>query len=168
MKPIPTLYSTLISALKSIPRSGKPVATVPNVDINRYMGRWYEIASYPQWFEKGLSRVSALYRLKGSNVEVINSGYKNGQMKRARGIAKVIDATNSKLKVSFFMPFFAQYWIVDLADDYSWVVVSNANRSTLWIMCRQKAMPQPIYRAILNNLQAAGFDVSKLVIMSQQ
>lgn len=142
--------------------------TVPEVDIQRYMGRWYEIASYPQWFEKGLTCVSARYTLKEEYVEVFNSGYKNGKLKEAHGIARVVEGSGgAKLKVSFFRPFYGKYWIVDLAEDYLWVVVSNPNRSTLWILCRTQTMDADLYQTILAKLKANGFDTSKLVIMKQ-
>lgn len=168
MKAVSIFYSALLSFFQSMsPKSGD-VQTVSFVDIERYMGRWYEIASYPQWFEKGLTSVSALYTLREDHVEVLNSGYKNGKLKEAHGIAKVTEGSGgAKLKVSFFRPFYGKYWIINLADDYSWVVVSNPNRSTLWIMCREKTMDATLYQSILVQLKAEGFDVSKLVRMNQ-
>ena len=144
------------------------VKTVSFVDLERYMGRWYEIASFPQWFEKDMTGVSALYTLRQGYVEVLNSGYKNGILKEAHGRAKVIKGSgNAKLKVSFQRPFYGKYWIVDLDKDYSWVVVSNPRRSTLWILSRSKTMDATLYQSILNNLTINGFDVSKLVKMEQ-
>lgn len=168
MKSTSIFYSALLSFFKSMrPRSGN-VKTVPEVDINRYMGRWYEISSYPQWYEKGLSGVSAFYTLKKDYVEVCNSGYKNGKIQEAHGIARIVEGSaGAKLKVSFFRPFYGKYWIVDLAKDYSWVVVSNPNRSTLWIMCRTKTMDMSLYQTILGKLKTGGFDISKLVVMKQ-
>lgn len=144
------------------------VKTVSQVDTQRYMGYWYEIASYPQWFEKGVTSVSARYTLKEKYVEVLNSGYKNGRLKEAHGIARVVEGSGgAKLKVSFFRPFYGKYWIIDLADDYLWVVVSNPVRSTLWILCRTKTMDSTLYQAILTKLEANDFDISKLIIMKQ-
>lgn len=141
------------------------VKTVPYVDVNRYMGTWYEIASYPQWFEKGMTDVSAVYTLKKDYVEVLNSGIKDGKRKEAKGKAKVVkDSGNAKLKVTFFWPFYGEYWIVDLADDYSWVVVSNSKRSTLWILAREKTMPSELYDSICDRLKADGFNLEKLVV----
>lgn len=141
------------------------VKTVPYVDVNRYMGTWYEIASYPQWFEKGMTDVCAVYTLKKDYVEVLNSGIKDGKRKEAKGKAKVVkDSGNAKLKVTFFWPFYGEYWIVDLADDYSWVVVSNSKRSTLWILAREKTMPSELYDSICDRLKADGFNLEKLVV----
>lgn len=111
--------------------------------------------------------MSALYTLKGDYVEVLNSGYKNGKLQEAHGVARVVeDSAGAKLKVSFFRPFYGKYWIIDLAEDYSWVVVSNPNRSTLWIMCRTKTMDMTQYQTILGKLKTSGFDISKLFVMS--
>lgn len=168
MKAFSFFYSALLSFFKSMhPKDGN-VKTVPAVDVKRYMGRWYEIASYPQWFEKGLTGVSALYTLKEDHVEVINSGYKNGKLQEAHAIARVVEGSGcAKLKVSFFRPFYGKYWIVDLAEDYSWVVVSNPYRSTLWIMCRTKTIDMALYQTILGKLKTSGFDISKLIVMKQ-
>lgn len=169
MNAISVFYAAILSLFQSIISENKPVNTVPYVDLNRYMGRWYEIASYPQWFEKGLTGVSALYTLKDGCVEVFNSGYKNGELQKVRGIARVVeDSGNAKLRVSFFRPFYGKYWIINLADDYSWVVVSNPKRSTLWILCRTKTMNTTQYQTILAKLKTEGFDISKLVMMKQE
>lgn len=142
------------------------VQTVPYVDLERYMGLWYEIASYPKWFEKGLTDVSAYYAIDGNSVNVINSGYKNGKLKRANGRAAVVEGWgNARLKVSFFRPFYGKYWVVDLAPDYSWAVVSHPRRSSLWILCRTKTMDEACYESILNRLASNGFDTSLLVRM---
>lgn len=145
------------------------VTTVPEVDLNRYMGRWYEISSYPQWFEKGMTDVSAYYTLREGYVEVVNSGNKDGERKEALGRAKVIPGYgNARLKVSFFRPFYGKYWIVDLAADYSWAVVSNPKRSALWVLSRTPAMDSTLYQLILNRLSDQGFDTSRLRLMQHQ
>ena len=103
--------------------------TVPHVDLTRYLGRWYEIARYPTRFEKDCaSDVTATYtQLSGGKVEVLNECRKaDGQVKRSKGTAGVVDKrTNAKLKVTFFWPFSGNYWIIDLAPDYSYAVVGN-------------------------------------------
>lgn len=137
--------------------------SVEVVNLNKYMGRWYEISSYPQWFEKGLTDVSALYTPKNGYVEVINSGKKNGKYKQVKGRAKAIKGyCNSRLKVSFWRPFYGSYWIVDLSEDYSWSVVSNSKRTTLWILSREKTMDEKLYRSIVDRLSMNGYDISKL------
>lgn len=150
-------------------RAQSKVETVSEVDLYRYQGRWYEIASYPQWFEKGMTNVSAFYSIKDDYVEVLNSGIKNGVRKETRGKAKVVKGTgNAKLKVTFCWPFSSQYWIVDLDPDYTWVVVSNHKRTTLWIMSRIPVMDEALYYAICRRLEENGFDVGQLVRMKQE
>lgn len=133
------------------------------VDVNRYMGLWYEITAYPEWFEKRMTDISAHYTLKDGYVEVLNSGYRNGVRKEAKGRAVVVKNSGNKLlKVSFFRPFYGKYLIVNLADDYSWVVVSNPKHKTLWILSRTKTMDIDLYNNILVWLKENHFDVSKL------
>lgn len=162
-----TFYSALVSFFKSLSPGRGDVKCVASVDLQRYMGCWYEISSYPQWFERGLTDVSAQYTAKDGYVEVVNSGYRNGKKQEAHGRAKVVEGSSgAKLKISFLRPFYGKYWIVELADDYSWVVVSNPNRSTLWVLCREKTMDGTLYQSILERLKKGGFDTSKLVEMT--
>lgn len=165
----PNLFPAILLFCCTSNISADKVKTVPFVDLERYMGRWYEIASFPQWFEKDMTGVSALYTLREGYVEVLNSGYKNGILKEAHGRAKVIKGSgNARLKVSFQRPFYGKYWIIDLAPDYSWVVISNPKRSTLWILSRNKTMDTTLYQSILDNLAGNGFDTTRLVKMKQE
>lgn len=135
--------------------------TVQNLDLARYMGPWYEIAAYPQWFERGLTHVRALYTLENGRVRVENSGLRQGKLKRAVGKARTTGETG-KLKVSFFGPFYAPYWVIDLAEDYAWAVVSNPKGSTLWILCRTPQIDPTTYGAITQRLVDRGFDLQRL------
>ena len=137
------------------------LSTVDSLDLNRYMGRWYEIAAYPQWFERDMTHVRATYTLEKEFVRVENSGVRRGRTKTAVGKAKVVEAP-SKLKVSFFGPFYAPYWVVGLADDYSWAVVSDPRQKTLWILSRTPRMDSALYETITERLAAQGFDLNKL------
>lgn len=150
-------------------KSDQPVETVSEVDIYNYQGLWYEIASYPKWFEKGLVRVSAQYTLKKNYVEVLNCGYKGGVRKEVYGKAKVVKGSgNAKLNVSFFWPFSGKYWIIDLDTDYTWAVVSNPRRSSLWILSRSPVMDEKLYADICDRLESRGFDLSRLAMMPQE
>lgn len=144
----------------------KTLETVKKVDIQRYMGKWYEIASFPQRFQKGCTCTTAEYELmKNGKVKVLNSCYleEKEKMKTAEGKAWVTDeTTNAKLKVQFFWPFSGKYWIIDLADDYSYAVVGHPNRDYLWILSRSPQMPEQTYKAIVDRVAAKGFDTSKL------
>jgi len=145
-----------------------PLDTVARVDLSRYAGTWYEIASFPQRFQRGCTATTATYTLReDGDVDVLNrcrKGSLDGEEKSALGRARVVDrATNAKLRVSFFRPFWGDYWIIDLADDYSYAVVGHPGRDYLWILARTPAMTDGTYRSILAGLQAQGYETSRLV-----
>ncbi|MBU6375269.1 MAG: lipocalin family protein [Bdellovibrionales bacterium] len=155
------------------PKHPKPeLATVPFVDLNRYLGRWYEISSFPQKFAKGCTGTRATYTLNhDGSVAVLNECNLNsldGKLKQAKGKAVVVDReSNSKLKVSFFWPFYGDYWIVDLGANYEYAVVGAPDRDYLWILSRTTSMNETTYNEILERLTAKGFDVSRLEKMVQ-
>jgi apolipoprotein D and lipocalin family protein len=143
--------------------------TVAHVDLNRYSGTWYEIASYLQSFERGCSNVKATYTLKGDYVEVHNEAIKNGKKKENIGKAFVVaNSGNAKLKVQFFWPFKGEYWIIGLADDYSWAIVSSPKLKTLWILSRTPKMEEGLYRSLVESLVKRGFEEGKIVKMVQE
>jgi apolipoprotein D and lipocalin family protein len=147
--------------------------TVDHVDVKRYMGTWYEIAKFPQRFQKGLVGVTATYSLlPNGKVRVINSGYKedfNGKLKTAKGKAWVVDtATNAKLKVSFFWPFSGNYWILELGKDYEYAIIGEESHNYLWILSRTPQMDKTVYNELLRRVQEKGFDISKLETTPQK
>lgn len=145
------------------------VKTVDSVDLKRYSGTWYEIASYLQSFERGCSNVKATYTLKGNFVEVHNEAIKNGKKKENLGKAFVVENSgNAKLKVQFFWPFKGDYWIIGLADDYSWAIVSSPKLKTLWILSRTPKMEDGLYKSIIESLVKRGFEEDKIVKMEQE
>jgi apolipoprotein D and lipocalin family protein len=145
--------------------------TVEKVDLQKYTGRWYEIARFEHYFEKGCKNVTATYKLKeDGNIKVINTCMmiEDNDKKEATGVAYAVDNTNSKLKVSFFRPFYGDYWILDLADDYSHALVGSPSRELLWILSRTKTMNQQTKNKILEKLPKLGFDKSKFVWTIQE
>lgn len=147
-------------------------ATVQNFEIGRYLGRWYEIARYPHSFEKDLVGVTATYTLKGDGkIEVINQGRLktlDGETKIAVGKAKLTGVTG-KLKVSFFLFFYAEYNILELDEkEYQWALVGSSTPGYLWILSRKAEMPEELYREILNKARMRGYDVAKLYRVPQQ
>jgi apolipoprotein D and lipocalin family protein len=145
----------------SVPQPAKAV------EVSRYLGRWYEIARYEQAFQKDCEGVTADYSLRDDGkIRVLNScfvGSLDGKPKTATGKAKVVDsATNAKLKVSFFGPFYGDYWVLDHADDYSWSIVGEPSGRYLWILHRS---PNPGPQTI-NELRARaenmGYDMKLL------
>jgi apolipoprotein D and lipocalin family protein len=159
-----TLFSTLIMTTLS---NAQPVQTVPYVDVNKYAGKWYEIASYPQRFQKGCHCTTAEYTVTDKGYLIVenrcNKGSIHGKESYIKGKAFVEENTgNAKLKVQFFFPFKGKYWIIDLAPDYSFAVVSHPNRKYLWILSRTPKMSDIVYSQILTGLKEKGFDLSKL------
>jgi apolipoprotein D and lipocalin family protein len=145
-----------------------PLPTVAHVDLSRYLGTWYEIANFPQSFQRGCTATTATYTLRADgDIDVLNrcrKGAVDGEEKSALGRARVVDrATNAKLEVSFFRPFWGDYWIIDLSDDYSYAVVGHPGRDYLWILARTPTMTEATYQSIVTRLQAQGYEASRLV-----
>lgn len=165
-----TLVTLLLGIFTYTCSAQQALETVSFVDVKRYMGTWYEISSFPQHFQKGCNCTEANYSLNADNtVDVSNKCIKNGKLKTATAKAKVKDTkTNAKLSVQFAWPFKGKYWIIDLADDYSYAVVSHPNRKYLWILSRTKTMDDKLYAKLVERCKAKGFDVSKLRRTFQQ
>ena len=148
-----------------------PLQTVEKVDLERYLGTWYEIARYEHFFEKDCKNVSANYSIMNEEtIKVINKCTKiqTNEKKEALGRAYAIDETNSKLKVSFFRPFYGDYWVLILDENYEYAVVGTPNREYLWILARDKKLPLKIQNDILEKLPSLGFDISKLLWTMQE
>ncbi len=144
-----------------------PLKTVDRVDLNRYLGRWHEIASFPQWFQKNCVASRATYTLrKDGDIDVLNECQEktlDGKLKDAKGKAWVIDSkSNAKLKVRFFWPFSGDYWIIDLDPDYQYAVVGHPNRNYLWILNRTPTMDSAIYNQIIERLKKQNYDIDRL------
>jgi len=155
------------SCVNSAKTQSSAIKTVDKVDLERYMGKWYEIARFPHSFEKGLVGVSATYSLKkNGKVEVINQGFKGsltGKMKRAKGFAKVPDPNvPGRLMVYFFWPFGGEYLILDLDENYQYVLVGSSSKNYLWILSRLTKMDDTTYNILINKAESLGFDTSKL------
>lgn len=177
MKKVYFLYLTILSILLlncsfSTQTQSNTMKTVEKVDLVRYMGTWYEIARFPQSFEKGLAGVTATYSLKkNGKVQVLNQGYKDsltGKLKRAKGFAKVPDPNvPGRLMVYFFWPFGGEYLILDLDENYQYVLVGDSTKKYLWILCRTPKMDEAIYNNLVKKAEALGFDTSKLIKVLQ-
>jgi len=142
---------------------------VGHVDLQRYLGRWFEVARLPAGFEKDCSDVTATYDLnKDGSVSVLNECARDGKVKRAKGKAKIVDqATGAKLKVTFFWPFYGDYWIIKLGKDYEYSVVGSPSRSYLWILSRTPQMPDALYAELVEFAKSKGFPVERLIKTSQ-
>ena len=144
-----------------------PLQTVAEVELPRYLGTWYEIASFPQSFQEGCTGTTATYSLRDDGeIDVVNrcrKGSLDGAEDSAEGRARVVDkSTNAKLEVSFFRPFWGDYWIIDLGADYEYAVVGHPGRDYLWILSRSPTMEKPVYDGILERLRSKGYQLERL------
>lgn len=151
----------------------KPLTTVHFVDLNRYAGQWYEIARYPNSFQKGCVGSRATYTLRDDGrLTVVNECYDKsftGKLRSARGKAWTVDnGTNARLKVSFFWPFTGDYWIIDLGREYEYAVIGHPERKYLWILSRSPEMAEEEYHSILLRLQRQDYDTTKLIRTEQE
>ncbi len=145
-----------------------PLQTVPKVELERYLGTWYEIASFPQSFQKGCTATTATYALRDDgDIDVLNRcrlERVDGEEKVAKGLARVVDKeTNAKLEVSFFRPFWGAYWVIQLEPEYRYAVVGHPGRDYLWILSRTPTLEAAEYEGIVAGLTAVGYEVQRLV-----
>jgi len=138
---------------------------VPHVELEKYLGKWYEIAHLPAKFQEGCDETTATYTLlKDGTISVLNQSIKDGKMKQAKGKAKVVDKdSNAKLKVTFFWPFYGDYWIIKLGNNYDYSVVGTPNRKYLWILSRTPQMDDKLYSQLIEYAKSKGFEVNKLI-----
>lgn len=147
-------------------RSGHVPETVSRVDVARYCGTWYEIASIPVRRQRGCSGTKAEYSLApgGGSVLVRNSCRRDRREVSVRATAVPVPGSgNAKLIVTFFRFFKGDYWIVGLADDYSWAIVTNPDRSRCWILSRTPYPDAARYAELLETAARQGIDASKLI-----
>ena len=138
---------------------------VLHVELEKYLGKWYEIARLPFRFEDGCTDVTATYSLsKDGNVSVLNECLKDGKLKQTKGKAKVVDKnTGAKLKVTFFWPFSADYWIINLGENYDYAIVGSPSRKYLWILSRTPQMDEKLFFQLVESIKSKGFNVEKLI-----
>ncbi len=143
---------------------------VPHVELKKYLGKWYEIAHLPARFQEGCTDTTATYTLnEDGSISVLNECRKSGKVKQAKGKAKVVDKdSGAKLKVTFFWPFYADYWIINLGKDYDYAVVGTPNRKYLWILSRTPQMDDKLFSQLIESVKSKGFDVNNLIKTSHK
>ncbi|MBB2148172.1 lipocalin family protein [Pedobacter gandavensis] len=169
---IPTILTiaaiVVLSSCASMPKKAKPVA---NFEVKRYLGTWYEIARFDFRFEKDMDNTIAQYSLdENGNVKVLNSGYnyKKKEWKSANGIAKFRGDKNiAALKVSFFGPFYAGYNVLAIDSNYQYALIAGKNLDYLWILSREKSIPDDVKNNYLKIARDLGYDTSKLIWVKQ-
>lgn len=158
---------TFLIGCTAVPDGIEPVT---DFDKERYLGTWYEIARLDHSFERGLSQVTAEYRLNDDgSIRVINRGYDaaSGEWKEARGRAVFVGDSNvGHLKVSFFRPFYASYVVFELdQDDYAYAYVTGYNRNYLWLLSRTPEVSADALEQFRNRAEAEGFDLEELIVV---
>jgi apolipoprotein D and lipocalin family protein len=162
MRPFSCFACLGIALMMTACTSSRPsLPTVQAVDLDRYVGTWYEIARLPNFFQsKCASDTRATYRPDGKDVEVVNQcRTESGTVEQIRGVAKVVEGSQgAKLRVSFFRPIYGDYWILDLDPDYRWVLVGEPSRKYAWILARSPNLDGATREALLARAAALGFD----------
>ncbi len=166
------VYCCLLSLCFSVLASQNTLPLVAsNVDLERYMGTWYEVASFPNFFQRGCRCSQAHYQLDGQYVRVLNQCYqgKHNQLKRAKAKAwQAKGGHSSQLKVQFFWPFRADYWILYVSPNYQEAIVGSPSRRYLWFLSRTKKISQKRYQYLVSIAEKQGYDVKKLHITDQK
>jgi apolipoprotein D and lipocalin family protein len=137
-----------------------PLPTVANVDLARYAGQWYEAASLPNRFQaQCVADTQARYRPSGDDIEVTNRCRRaDGSVEAVTGVAKVVEGSaNAKLRVSFFRPFYGDYWVLALAPDYRWALVGEPSRRFGWVLSRTPQIAPADLEAALARAETLGF-----------
>jgi apolipoprotein D and lipocalin family protein len=164
------LFGSVINLFScvSIPKGAKAIQPF---DQAKYLGTWYEIARFDFKFEKNLDNVTATYSLnEDGSIKVDNKGhdYVNDKWKQSTGKAKFVGANNiARLKVSFFGPFYAGYNVIALDDQYRYALIAGNNLDYLWILSREKTIPETVKADYLQKATSLGYDTSRLVWTKQ-
>lgn len=170
MKKLSLLLTLLLTGCMGIPEHVKPV---DSFNVQRYLGKWYEIARLDHSFERGLSRVSAEYSLReDGGLKVVNRGYsaKDNKWKEAVGKAYFVEEANKGyLKVSFFGPFYGSYVIIDLdQEQYQYSLLCGPDKSYLWLLSRTPTMQEEVKKRLIAQAAALGFDTRSLIYVSHE
>lgn len=158
------LLSIIFTGLISC-SSPEPLSTVEEVDLNRYTGVWYEIARLPISQEEGLKCVTASYAIEeDGDIQVVNRGFGPDGWEKAEGVAVQPDTSKpGQLRVSFFRPFYGDYYIIELDDEYKYVLVGAPSRKYLWILSRSEQLDSDIINRLSQIAESKGFDTSKFI-----
>ena len=148
-------------------RQSVDLTPLANVDLPRYLGCWYEIARFDHWFERGMTHTKASYTMReDGDIQVVNTGLKDGKIKTSTGKAKRTDQ-QGLLRVSFFWPFYGDYRILWLDDDYQLALVGGGDSDYLWILSRTTAVNPTVKRLIISEAKCRGYDTDKLIWVEQ-
>ncbi len=164
--------TTAALALLLALRAAAPAETAP-LDLEKFQGRWFEIARFDTFFQKGCVGTTSTYS-KGDapgELKVINRCFEDrldGEPKRIEGTLWTPDPKSpGKLKIRFVWPFSSDFWVLDVAPDYTWALVGDPKKERCWIFQRSPQMDEALYQQLVGKLKARGFDTSKLIRVAQ-
>ena len=168
----PLNYTTMVTkvllmatALLPVIAWGQKVDTTPvsSFQVDKFLGSWYEIARFDHGFERGMDMTTARYSLTDDGkIKVVNSGVKDGKVKTSIGKAKLTE-TQGLLRVSFFGPFYSDYRVLMVSDDYKYALIGSKSAKYLWILARTPQVPDDVIEKILFEARSRGYDLSELI-----
>ncbi|WP_207504442.1 lipocalin family protein [Telluribacter humicola] len=155
---------TALNSCRSIPRGA---TAVQPFDVERYLGKWYEIARFNYRFERNLNNVTANYSLNpDGSIKVLNRGYdqKEEEWEEATGKAKFVASPDKgKLKVTFFWPFYSGYNVIEIDPEYRYALVAGKDLDYLWLLSRETTMPEAVKQRYLEKARSIGYNTSRLI-----
>ncbi len=161
------LFVVLAAGCTRVPEGLQPIT---GFDVNRYLGKWYEIARLDHSFERGLQNVTAEYtEAPDGTIRVLNRGYNRNKniWEEAEGTAKFLgDHRIGSLKVSFFGPFYGGHHILAIDRDYHYAMLTGPSRAYLWILAREDHLPEDALQGLLHQAKVWGFNTDKLIRVS--
>lgn len=170
MRAVSILLAAILAGCTAVPEGVKPVQ---GFALERYLGRWHEIARLDHRFERGLTDVTATYSLRSDGgIDVVNRGYDAAERKwrEAKGRAYFLDDPDiASLKVTFFWPIYGGYHVIALdRAGYRYALVSGPSRNYLWILARERELPEAVMNELKSIAHANGFDVNALIYVTHQ
>ena len=167
---IPLALAAFIFPWLILAQNGRIQEAIPQFNLIRYLGKWYEIARFDHHFERGMTNVTAEYSMRpDGKVKVLNSGWKDGEFKLAEGKAKYEDPKGDPghLKVSFFLFFYSDYNVMMVDENYQISLVGSKSDNYLWILSRTPVPDPDLLQMVLDEAEARGYDTSKLIWVDQ-
>jgi apolipoprotein D and lipocalin family protein len=173
---IAALCSLLLTAFAGAADAAEPLRSVPALDISRYAGQWHEIAHLPTRFQKDCAGdIIARYSLRDDDRIGVHNACRteDGTIKAVDGVARLVPGHPGRLLVRFapewlsFLPWvWGDYWVIDLAPDYTWAVVGEPDRDYLWVLSREPSMQRELFEQIKSRAEANGYDLEPLRVVA--
>jgi lipocalin len=163
------IFMAILASMFTGCESSNKVDNTPvhSLDLNRYLGYWYEVARFDHPFERGIYYSMARYTMReDGKIDVLNTGIKDGRAEESKGIAKTTEVPGL-LRVSFFGPFYSDYRVLMIDDDYQYALVGGHNHKYLWILSRTPQLDEATKASIVAEADRRGYDVNRLIWVKQ-